>query len=234
MVARGDMGVEISPEKVFLAQKSIIAKCNMAGKPVICATEMLESMTRRPRPTRAELSDVANAVLDGADCLMLSAETASGAFPVAAACIMDSACRQAEAALCSARTFAELRRQVCQRDSELVAAADAVQMTFKTGAAAILVLTSDGRSAHQIARFRPSCPVLVVTRSELVARQSRLHRALVPIVVKEPENGIPQNTGNVVMQAITLAKQYHLLVPGDTLVYFERAKGARRPTIVSV
>jgi len=174
MVARGDLGMEIPPEKVFLAQKYMIREANIAGKPVVTATQMLESMIKNPRPTRAECSDVANACYDGTDAVMLSGETANGCYFRQAVEIMANTCSEAESSINFNEMYQSVRNSVKSRyqlsTSESLASS-AVKTSVDVGAKCIVVYSESGATARHVAKFRPGMPVAVLTPSARVARQ---------------------------------------------------------------
>jgi len=182
MVARGDLGVETPPEQVPLHQKRILRACNRVGKPAITATQMLQSMINNPRPTRAEASDVANAVLDGTDAVMLSGETATGHYPVEAVKMMESVATIAEQAV----ECAEWLRRVGPGDSPSEAIARAtVEIADELNAAAIITTTVSGHTARMVARYRPCMPVLAATPNAAVQRQMALVWGVTPLLVPE-------------------------------------------------
>lgn len=174
MVARGDLALELSPEEVPLLQKRIIAQANQRGKPVITATQMLESMTRLPAPTRAEASDVANAVLDGTDAVMLSAETSTGNFPIEAVEVMDRIIRHTEKDGGIQRPNSESATATLLSTPEAICET-AASLSGLVGAQAIVVFTTSGNTAMLLARYRPTVPILALTPSDFVTR----HLALV-------------------------------------------------------
>jgi pyruvate kinase len=184
MVARGDLGVEISPEKVPLIQKRIIRCCNQAGKPVITATQMLESMVQNPRPTRAETSDVANAILDGTDAIMLSAETASGSYPVEAVSMMVQVARDIEGdPQLKTQVFHPIADHLGQpRLAEVIGQA-ACQVAEGVAAAAVLAFTQTGSTAALVSKYRPLRPIYAVTPSEKVRRLLALYAGVQSIRV---------------------------------------------------
>ncbi|HUI10702.1 MAG TPA: pyruvate kinase [Bacteroidota bacterium] len=169
MVARGDLGVELPTEDVPMLQKMIIARCNSAGKPVIVATQMLESMIESPRPTRAEASDVANAVLDGGDAVMLSGETSVGKYPVEAVRIMDRIIRKVESEMpARRRIIADAKPGVADRHDAL--GRSACMLATQMRAAAIVTVTNSGQTARVIARYRPDPPIIAITDSARTLR----------------------------------------------------------------
>jgi pyruvate kinase len=210
MVARGDLGVEIGPELVPLIQKRIIVAALDRGKPVITATQMLETMIHQPEPTRAEASDVANAILDGSSAVMLSGETAVGEFPVAAVATMDRIARAVEPSLGYRHQLPEAGEDPTVGQAMSNAACDLAE-TLQ--AMAILVPTFSGRTASAVARLRPRRPVLGLTHHEYAWRQMALEWGVVPLYISECAD-----VEELWDQSVVAARDAGLVDPGDRVV----------------
>ncbi len=187
MVARGDLGVEVPPEEVPLIQKYLIELCNNAGKPVITATEMLESMIRNSRPTRAEITDVAHAIMDGTDAIMLSAETAVGKFPVAAVHIMSRVAERIEASLKYEKILAKKRIGSFQTVADAISHATC-QTAMDLKAAAIITSTQSGSTARMVSKYRSPAPIVAVTPSDRVAQQLTISWGVNPVLAPAAQN----------------------------------------------
>lgn len=186
MVARGDLGIEIPSESVPLYQKRMIRACRAAGKPVITATQMLESMITNPRATRAESSDVANAVLDGTDAIMLSGETASGKFPIEAVRVMDKICRSIEKQSSSIYMNLDFRKPEWKEKQVIESLSySCVRMAEEVDAKVIATITHSGNTARRIAKYRPKVPIIAFTESLDVRRQLNLVWGVQSVKLKE-------------------------------------------------
>ncbi len=182
MVARGDLAIEIPAEDVPAAQKMMISKCNHAGKPVITATQMLESMIKNPLPTRAEVSDVANAIIDGTDAIMLSEETTLGDYPVEAVKMMTRIALKTEPHTCSPDHTFSFDNSEKLTDIVLQSA---VFMAKEVGAKYLVALTKSGRAARMVARYRPCQPILALMSNEKEANKLALSFGCFPVLVPQ-------------------------------------------------
>lgn len=211
MVARGDLGVEIPIEKVPSVQKLIIEKCNTVGKPVITATQMLDSMMRNPRPTRAEVSDVANAILDGTDAIMLSGESANGSWPVESVQTMARIAKETEKKLSYELAVSTAKKHVPAIAGVISRAACNAAHELK--AAAIITSTQTGATAMRISQNRPDCPIFAVTPSEKVAKKLALSFGVYPIVAEKATT-----TDEIIEGSVKTVQAKGLLNSGDTVV----------------
>ena len=194
MVARGDLGVEVPAEDVPLIQKELIKKCNATGKVVITATQMLESMQKNPRPTRAEVSDVANAIFDGSDAIMLSGESAQGDYPWEAVTTMAKVARKTETALDHGSLFRKAERTANSEDTDEAIVISVAEIANKFNVSAIVAFTESGRTAQRISRYRPGCPIIAATPHEVTVKRLALNWGVNAVIcdpIKKVEEMVP-------------------------------------------
>jgi len=212
MVARGDLGVDIPLERVPLIQKEIIQKCNRVGKPVITATQMLESMVNAARPTRAEVTDVANAIFDGTDATMLSAETSVGKYPVQAVRTMARIAQEAEKRPSYVHLVTE-RSTWIERETDELISYSACHTADSLGAVAIVAFTQSGSTARRVSKYRPRVPILAITPSNFVSGRLLLHWGVHPFQI-----GAASTVDELFSTGAKLAKDVGLVKPGDLIV----------------
>lgn len=212
MVARGDLGVEIPVEEIPLAQKIIIDKCNVMGKPVIIATQMLESMISNPRPTRAEASDVANAVFDRTDAIMLSAETAAGEYPLDALKTMSRIAKKAESVWGEETWFGKTFNPKSQAITDAISHATCT-IAHDLGAKFILTFTETGHTARMVSKYRPLAPITAISPNPRVIRKMALVWGVYPLLVERAKN-----TDAMIDLAISASLRENLIFPGDLVV----------------
>ncbi|WP_042170540.1 pyruvate kinase [Paenibacillus gorillae] len=213
MVARGDLGVEIPVEEVPMIQREMINKCNLAGKPVIVATHMLDSMQVNPRPSRAEVSDVANAVLQGTDCIMLSGETAAGKYPVQSISTMASIAVRAESMLDYADGFRQRSSEQPTTTTEVISQA-VVSSSLELDAKAILTPTESGFTARMVSKYRPKSPIVAITTDDNVLQRLALLWGVIPVKGEER----PESTDGIFQTALSNGGKTGLLEKGDYVV----------------
>ena len=212
MVARGDLGVDLLPEEVPSVQKMLIAKCNKAGTPVIIATQMLESMVHNPRPTRAETSDIANAIYDGAAAVMLSGETAAGKYPIESLEMMVRVIEETEKGIDYEKRFDRNGFDMPINVTNAISHATCTT-AHDLNAAAIISITKSGHTARMVSKFKPAYPVIAVTPSEKIRRQLALWWGIYPFVI-DAEN----NTDKLFNEAVNKAIQTGIVKKGDLVV----------------
>ncbi|CAM4374412.1 pyruvate kinase [Saccharibacillus endophyticus] len=212
MVARGDLGVEIPAEDVPIVQKQMIEKCNRAGKPVITATQMLDSMQRNPRPTRAEASDVANAILDGTDAIMLSGETAAGKYPVESVQTMSRIAEKAESTI-NNREILKKQSEAQQKSVTESISQSVAHAAWNLDVKAIVTSTQSGTTARMISKYRPVAPVIAVTTQEQTLRRLALAWGVIPV-----KGEVAETTDELFESALQGAKNSGIVQDGDLVV----------------
>ncbi|MEG0133226.1 MAG: pyruvate kinase [Clostridium sp.] len=212
MVARGDLGVEIPTEEVPVVQKMIIEKCNIAGKPVITATQMLDSMIRNPRPTRAEASDVANAIFDGTDAIMLSGETANGKYPVEVVKTMAQIAIKAEQYINYEENFGKRKKVHVPNVPNAISVATC-NTAMELNASAIITATQSGQTARQISKYRPECTIIACTPYEKVARSLALNWGVLAILTPKFKD-----TDELIEKTSEIALASNYVEKGDLVV----------------